>query len=210
MKRVIFYFDGFNFYNGLKEKASHDPHWKNYYWLDFTSFCQKFIPGSELVAIKYFTAPPNNNGQRSRQSALFSANKILSGSKFYVINGNYQDKKIECKKCKRNFFHPEEKRTDVNIATHMLIDCFNDRADTLVLVSADSDQVPTIASIKSNFTDKSIKVYFPPNRSSAEIMSVVRPIVFLEKNEDKFRESLMPDKVVCGDKEYTIPPGWKI
>lgn len=209
MNRVIFYFDGFNFYNGLKEKSSQVPQWKNYYWIDFMKLCNQFMPDSEVVAVKYFTAPPSDNGQRSRQSALFSANKLLNPGKFLPINGNYQSKTIECKKCKKTFEHPEEKRTDVNIAVSMLLDCFQDEVDTLVLVSADSDQVPTIKAIKTNFPQKNIKVYFPPNRSSAELLRELQHVIFLENNEDKFKAAVMPGSVELDNKKYTRPPQWK-
>jgi uncharacterized LabA/DUF88 family protein len=195
MNRVIFYFDGFNFFNGLKERAIEFPVWKNYYWIDFIKLCEQFIQEGQLISVKYFTAPPSNDGQRSRQSALFSANKLLYPDTFSQINGNYQNKTIECKKCRKKFDHPEEKRTDVNIAISMMLDCFNNNADTLVLISADSDQVPTIQAIKKNFPEKKVKVYFPPNRKSAELLAVLRQVVYLENNEDKFRSSVMPEKI---------------
>ena len=183
--------------------------WKNYYWINFVHLCQQFIQDGELITVKYFTAPPSNNGQRSRQSALFSANKLLNPSRFITINGNYQTKRIECKKCKKEFEHPEEKRTDVNISVHMMIDCFHNNADTLVLISADSDQVPTIQAIKSHFPNKNIKVYFPPNRNSSELLAVAKPVVFLEKNEDKFKASVMPTKIEANGKTYARPQAWK-
>lgn len=209
MNRVGFYFDGFNFYNGLKERAVIYPKWKNYYWIDFVALCKEFIQNSELVFVKYFTAPPSNNLQRSRQSALFSANRILNPEKFITINGNYQFKKIKCRKCKSMFEHLEEKRTDVNIAVTMLLDCFNDKVDTLILISADSDQVPNIEAIKTNFPKKNIKIYFPPNRNSAELRSLIHHVVHLENNEDKFKASIMPTKVQVGEKIYTRPETWR-
>ncbi len=185
------------------------PVWKNYYWIDFIKLCEQFIQEGQLISVKYFTAPPSNDGQRSRQSALFSANKLLYPDTFSQINGNYQNKTIECKKCRKKFEHPEEKRTDVNIAVSMMLDCFNNNADTLVLISADSDQVPTIQAIKKNFPEKKVKVYFPPNRKSAELLAVLRQVVYLENNEDKFRASVMPEKIQSGGKVYTRPFEWK-
>lgn len=58
MKRVIFYFDGFNFYHGLRDMCRISKDWKAFYWLDFVAFCREFIVGDqELVKVKYFTAP---------------------------------------------------------------------------------------------------------------------------------------------------------
>lgn len=207
-KRVSFYFDGFNFYNGLKEKASFDLKWKNYYWINFVELCRQFMPLNEIVSVKYFTAPPSNLGARSRQGALFGANLLLNPQVFEVIKGNYQNKSIECKKCKELFTHPEEKRTDVNIATSMLLDCFKDTTDTLILVSADSDQVPTIKAIQDNFPSKNIRVYFPPNRSSADLLSAAKNVVYLENNENKFIAAVMNSTISNNNKIYTKPEGW--
>jgi uncharacterized LabA/DUF88 family protein len=210
MNRVNFYFDGFNFYNGLKERTNDHPEWKNYYWMDFVKFCNQFIPAGQLQFVKYFTAPPSDDGKRSRQSALLKANEMLNPDKFIAIKGNYQSKSIMCKKCNKIFNHPEEKRTDVNIAVNMMLDCFHDNADTFVLVSADSDQVPTIQSIKQYFPKKNIKIYFPPNRQSAELLSIYKHVVYLENNEDKFMNSIMPAEIIVGDKKYTRPQKWKL
>lgn len=209
MNRVNFYFDGFNFYNGLKERTINHPEWKNYYWIDFVKFCNQFIPAGELIEVKYFTATPSDDGQRSRQSALLKANEMLNPDKFITIKGNYQSKSITCKKCNKIFNHPEEKRTDVNIAVNMMLDCFHDKADTFILISADSDQVPTLQAMKQNFPSKSIKVYFPPNRKSADLLSIINQVVYLENNEDKFMKSVMPGEVIVGEKRYTRPLKWK-
>jgi hypothetical protein len=209
MHRVRFYFDGFNFYNGLKETSIRKPEWKDYYWLNLVRFGEQFFTHNEEVSVKYFTAPPSNEGKRSRQSALFGANKLLNPFHFEIVKGNYQNKRIACRKCRNEFEHPEEKRTDVNIAVHMMLDCFQNKVDTLVLVSADSDQVPTIQAIKHHFPDKNLKFYFPPSRKSSEILNLVRNVVFLENNQDKFDAALLPAEVKSEERKYTRPEKWK-
>ncbi|TAE11146.1 MAG: NYN domain-containing protein [Bacteroidetes bacterium] len=210
MKRVTFYFDGFNFYNGLKDKCKSEPTWKNYYWLDLVKFCNSFLsPDHSLVKVKYFTAPPSDDKKRSRQAAFFSANKLLHGNTIEIIQGKYQNKDIRCKLCKGSFTGQEEKRTDVNIAVSMIMDCVLDKTDILVLISADSDQIPTLQTIKSEFSEKKVKVYFPPERNSTDILQISKPIVFLGDNEAKFRNSIMPTIVTDGVKKYTRPETWK-
>ena len=88
MEKVIFYFDGFNFYNGLKQAR-----WKKYYWLDMVEFCSKFLkPNQELVEVNYFSARPINKGKQGRQDLFFSANKL--NPKFNLYLGKYLPKKI--------------------------------------------------------------------------------------------------------------------
>lgn len=160
MKKVVFYFDGFNFYNGLKDKSKIDRSWRNYYWLDFVKLCNQFLDPSyhTLAKVKYFTAPPKNREKQRKQQVLFNANRALNPDLFLYISGNYQDKSIECHKCHKIFTVPEEKRTDVGIAIEMMVDCINNVAYLLILVTADSDQIPTIKAIKKQFPDKQLKV----------------------------------------------------
>ncbi|MBC7523498.1 MAG: NYN domain-containing protein [Flavobacterium sp.] len=212
-KKVIFYFDGFNFYHGFKSYISINSDWKNYYWLDFGKFCSQFVfthDNQVLQKIKYFTAPPKNVQKRSKQNALFSANKIINGDLFEVINGHYADKFIDCHAtCKEQFVVPEEKCTDVNLALAMVNDCIEGNVDVITLITADSDQVSTIKFIKNKFPNIKIKVYFPPDRKSNEIRSLMGTVVFLENHEDKFKNAKMPGIVKGAVKTYTRPEDWK-
>ena len=75
-----FYIDGFNFYFGLK----HNAKWKKYYWLDIVKLFDSFMrPNQELVAVKYFSAKPDDLEQSLRQNAFFQANK--ENPKFKLI-----------------------------------------------------------------------------------------------------------------------------
>jgi uncharacterized LabA/DUF88 family protein len=48
--------------------------------------------------------------------------------------------------------------TDVNIATELLMDAFNDRFDLALVISGDSDLVPPILALKQKFTGKRVVV----------------------------------------------------
>ena len=83
-QKVIVYVDGFNFYYGLKA----DSKWKKYYWLDMVALFEKFLrPDQEIVAVKYYSAVPDNPDKASRQYAFFQANK--ENPKFKLILGKY-------------------------------------------------------------------------------------------------------------------------
>ncbi len=209
MKRVIYYFDGFNFYYGLREMCKSDRDWKRFYWIDFVALCEEFMPNEQsLECVKYFTSPPINTNKRSRQSALLNANKLLNGDRFEIVKGKYYTKNIRCAVCTNVFQTQEEKRTDVNISIHMLLDCFNDKVDKLVLVTADSDLINTVQTIKNQFPTKEVKIYFPPKRTSSELFDLCKPVVYLEKNRSKFDKSVMNDTVTDGLKTYTKPNEW--
>ena len=67
-QRVIVYIDGFNFYYGLKSATQ----WRKYYWLDIVRLFESFMrPDQELVAVKYFSAKPDDVDKSRRQNAFF-------------------------------------------------------------------------------------------------------------------------------------------
>ncbi|TAG13976.1 MAG: hypothetical protein EAZ13_09370 [Sphingobacteriia bacterium] len=70
-------------------------------------------------------------------------------------------------------------------------------------------QVPTIQKVKQRFPKIKLKVYFPPQRTSQDILNHASPVVFLENNEDKFKAALMSTEVTNGVKKYTKPADWK-
>lgn len=212
MKKVTFYFDGFNFYYGLRNKINRNPEWHGLMWIDIVKFCSYFLgPDQELTKVKYFTATPINVGKQSRQSAFFKANKLINGETFEIIRGKYYKKDKKCPLCYGDYKQPEEKRTDVNIATHLIGDCALNNTDTLVLISADSDLVPPIEFIKEHYPTKKVKIYFPPESFSKDLFNINRRKVGkLENNIVAFRNSLMPQKVFAEDGEgfATIPESW--
>ena len=118
-ERVIVYVDGFNFYYGLKSSSR----WKKYYWLDIVKLFGMFMrQNQELVAVKYFSARPDDIEQSLRQNAFFQANR--ENPKFKLILGKYLKKSITCFRCGNVIHTYEEKETDVRIATQIVADAY--------------------------------------------------------------------------------------
>lgn len=162
-ERIIAYIDGFNLYFGMRE-ASFD-HCR---WLNINKLIQSLLhPHQELVAVKYFTSRVSNSpDKQKRQSTYIDAIESTGVKVFY---GNYQDNTEECKRCGHQWRSAKEKMTDVNIATAMIIDAFNNEYDTAMLVSGDSDLTPPIKAIHSLFTDKRVFIAFPPKRHNSSM-----------------------------------------
>lgn len=90
-------------------------------------------------------------------------------------------------------------------------DCVFDKTDILILISADSDLVPTIEYISEHYPLKKIKVFFPPCRKSNDIMDTMgQKVTLLENpvNKKKFRKTVMPHSVSKGATTVTIPADW--
>ncbi|MBO7559013.1 MAG: NYN domain-containing protein [Bacteroidaceae bacterium] len=204
-KKVIVYVDGFNFYYGLKAS----PKWKKYYWLDIVGFFEKFLkPNQELVAVKYFSARPDDPVANANQGRFFQANK--ENNKFRLILGTYLKKNIVCRNCGFIIKTHEEKETDVRIATQIVADAYEKNCDIAIVVSADSDMVPAIEIAKG--IGQTVFVYFPPNQHSSNLatMGSGSPI-FLQRYESRFKQSLLPDVVHLKsfDIDISIPEKWK-
>jgi hypothetical protein len=75
----------------------------------------------------------------------------------------------------RNCSRHEEKQTDVALAIGAFQDAMHGNFDRVVLVIADSDQVPLDKSMKASFPNKHITLAAPPERGgeARELGSVV-------------------------------------
>lgn len=156
-KRAVVYVDGFNFYHG---SISGTPH----KWLDLQKFFELLRNNDNVILIRYFTAQMHGQ-QGVRQQTYLQALDTLP--KVRIVLGKYKTKRVPCNvsACShsgdRRFATWEEKRTDVNIAIHILDDAYQDNADIFVIVSGDSDLVPAVHQVKLRFPDKKIVTYIP-------------------------------------------------
>ncbi|MEO9257654.1 MAG: NYN domain-containing protein, partial [Crocinitomicaceae bacterium] len=142
-------------------------------WLDVEKMVKNLLqPNQELVVVKYFTSRVSNNpDKQKRQSTYIDA---LEATNVKVFYGNYQDGSEECRRCGHIWRTAKEKMTDVNIATKMMEDAFNDNYDMAMLISGDSDLVPPIKAIHLNFNKKRVLVAFPPKRHNASMALVAK------------------------------------
>ncbi len=159
MQRVIAYIDGFNLYFGLCSAGL-----DKYKWLDLSKIVHKLLkPDQELEEIKYFTSRVNNNPEKQKRQTIYI--EALESTGVKVFYGKYQSIKIECKRCGNIWNDYNEKMTDVNIATHMLADANSDKYDMAMLISGDSDLVPSVKLINKEQRNKRVFIAFPPKDS---------------------------------------------
>ena len=196
-KRVIVYVDGYNFYYGLRNGGAK---WKRVYWLDIVKFFEKMmLPNQELVEVNYYSARPlDDQLAADNQDKFFKAN--LLNSKFKLILGRYKKKKFKCQNCGFKNKTYEEKESDVRVATGMLVDMLSDRCDITVIVSADSDMIPSVEIIKSEDPCHPVHAFIPPNQKSFALVNKCDTTVWLGHYRARFIQSLLPDEV-------TLPNG---
>jgi uncharacterized LabA/DUF88 family protein len=116
----------------------------------------------EIVVIKYFTSRVSNNpDKQKRQSVYLEALETVNVKIYY---GHYQRDTIECKICGNVWPSYNEKMTDVNIATQMIVDAYKENYDAAMLISGDSDLVPPIRAIHEIFKNKRVIVALQRDR----------------------------------------------
>jgi hypothetical protein len=141
--RTIVYVDGFNLYYGcLKDSPNR--------WLDLGALCGRVLrDDADIVAIKYFTARvkprPGNPHQAQRQQVYLRAletvpNLTIHYGHFITRTATrrlVQDR--QGRPAYAEIWTTEEKGSDVNLASHLLIDGFRARYDLAVVISNDGD-----------------------------------------------------------------------
>lgn len=167
-ERVIAYIDGFNLYFGMREAG-----FDNCMWLNIKLLVEKLLkPHQELIGVKYFTSRVSNSPDKQKRQSIYIDALESTGAK--IIYGNYQDGSQECKRCGHIWRSAKEKMTDVNIATAIMVDAFQDNYDTAMLISGDSDLTPPIREVHRLFNNKRVFIAFPPKRHNASMALVAR------------------------------------
>lgn len=193
--RVIAYVDGFNLYFGLRSKG-----WRKYYWLDLERLSRRLLkPKQQLQSVHYFTSRIRyqavNQKAMRRQINYLDALDTLDPLRLHF--GHYLKKRRQCRNCNATWMDFEEKMTDVNIATQMLADAFDDEFDTALLLSADSDLTTPVRFVLNRFPKKRIVVAQPPGRRSIELKNVAT--AYFTLGEANLRQSQLPDVVARAD-----------
>lgn len=153
--RNIVYVDGFNLHKRALKPLGMQ-------WLDIRKYFGRLLVNQTIVSIKYFTAELEGS---ERQGHLRYLDFLNTLERVEIIPGKHQTQFLDCKvnKCRfdgdKRYYFFKEKRTDVNIAIHMVKDSLKDECDQIVLISGDSDLIPAIKMVKD--IGKKIVVYIP-------------------------------------------------
>ena len=169
--KVNVYIDGFNLYYGALRGTP-------YKWLNLAAMCRRLLPDRDINRVRYFTARvasyPHDPQARARQRAYFRALETIPNLTTHygrfsyhpatapIYPLTYADPSEPPERVR--ILKTEEKRSDVNLATMLLIDCFDDEFDEAVVISNDSDLTLPIEYVIDKF-GKRVGVINPHNRS---------------------------------------------
>ena len=84
-----------------------------------------------------------------------------------------------------------------SLAMQLLADAYDDRFDTALLISADSDLTTPVSAARAKFPGKNIIVALPPNRRSHQLTQAASGSFII--NETAYRRSQLPAQVQRAD-----------
>jgi hypothetical protein len=155
MSRVIVYVDGFNLYYGCLKDTP-------YRWLDLGALCQRLLPRDEVVGIKYFTALSTSAPWKASQPKKSASQRIYLRAlqtlpDLTIHLGTFLSHAVTRRLVEppsrgtpfREVWHTEEKGSDVNLASHLLIDGFRARYELAVVISNDSDLTEPVRLVRT-------------------------------------------------------------
>ncbi|MGE0258297.1 MAG: NYN domain-containing protein [Alphaproteobacteria bacterium] len=207
---TIVYVDGFNLYYGSLRKTPCR-------WLDLSKLCRHLLPANNIVKIKYFTAKvsarPDDPGQPTRQQAYLRALATLPEIEVYF--GHFLSHEVYMPMAQsignnnKQYAHvikTEEKGSDVNLASHMLMDGFRKRYKVAVVISNDSDLCTPIRMVRRELGFP-VGILRPGFKNPSIVLgreaNFVKPIRF-----GAIKSSQFPDSIHDANGVITKPPEW--
>lgn len=158
MSRVKVYIDGFNLYHAIDKIGDFRLKWIGYHTLS-----RSFLRANEqLVGISFFTAVWRYDQAKQQRHKNFIAAQRHYG--VTVHEGNFATPDKYCNRQARYCRFREEKQTDVGIAVEIVRDAVGGAVDRVILVTADSDQIPT-ARLLASLPNLRATLYAPPYRA---------------------------------------------
>lgn len=210
--RTIVYVDGFNLYYGaLKGTANR--------WLNIYRMSQLALKGHNICKLKYFTAlvkpRPGDSSQHIRQQVYLRALRTVPQVEICLgtFLVSYPKMVVHPVSSPPEFVtvvKTEEKGSDVNIATHLLMDAYENQFDVAVLITNDSDLLMPVQVVRRKL-GKRVGILNP------QILNPkAKPSWALQRNADFFRTlrkgvlaaSQFPPTLSDADGTFHKPLSW--
>jgi hypothetical protein len=206
--RTNVYVDGFNLYYGALKGTP-------YKWLDVATLCQRLLPAARIQRIRYFTALVHDRahdpGESTRQQAYLRALETIPNLTIHL--GTFRQHAVRMPLATPppngprtvSVIKTEEKGSDVNLAAHLLLDCFRGDFAQAVVVSNDSDLVEPVRMVVQELRVPVglLNPYPKPARDLHRVATFYKPI-----RRGVVADSQFP--TLLADSRGTIhkPPGW--
>ena len=201
MPRIVALVDGFNLYHSLAENPAHH-HLK---WLNVDKLLRTYFPVG-LEKVLYFTSPtPWDADKVARHKILIRA---LESTGIEVVYGKFKDRDRKCPKCKQYYKSREEKQTDVGIALTLFRMAYEKKFDEAILLTGDSDQLPTFREVHKCFPGLRLGVVLPLGREAAELKTEAD--FYIRIKTRILEKCLFDNQIKLADGTILVrPPEWQ-
>lgn len=204
------YIDGFNlYYRALKDTE--------FRWLDLRQLAEILFPDDVIQRICYFTAlinpRPGNPNQLRRQLVYLRALATLSG--FEAHYGTFRPR-MKIRPMSQTVsgipryvevLDSEEKGSDVNLATRLLIDGFNRDYEQAVVISNDSDFASPIRYVRAGLGLR-VTVVNPDNNNNTHRDLEDAATYVRRLRRSHLRRSQFPPTLCDAQGVITKPTAW--
>lgn len=203
------YIDGFNLYYGAVKGTP-------YKWLNPLELVCKLLPKNRIDKIKYFTARvaarSDDPDKPTRQQTYFRALQTLPNLE--IIEGHFLTHSVRMALANPipglprvvEVIKTEEKGSDVNIATHLLLDAFRNAYQVAILISNDSDLVEPVKAVKYE-CGRTVIVLNP--RKDHQSVALKQHADFVKPiRAGVLKASQFPHTLTDRNGTFTRPAGW--
>lgn len=202
------YVDGFNLYYGaMKGRAGCK-------WLDLAALTRRLLPSDQIHRIRYFTAlvsaRAHDPQQPVRQQAYIRALQTIPH--LTVHYGSYVTRPVWMPLANQQpgqrsakVQKTEEKGSDVNLATYLMLDASQNDCEAAVVISNDADLKEPVALAQSVFgITVGVVNPHPANRRSRDL----RPTFFKQLRESAVRACQFPSTMRDAQGVISKPTDW--
>jgi hypothetical protein len=209
---VNVYVDGFNLYYGCLKDT-------DYRWLDIGALCRRLVPGNRINRIRYFTsrvsARPEAPDGPAQQAAYLRALETADGLSIHL--GHFHSPKVRLPLADPSLHEghrtvevikTQEKGSDVNLATFLLLDAFRRESDIAVVVSNDSDlEEPIRVLIQELGVPVGLVNPHPAKYRSRDLLKL-KPLFFKQVRPSALPGCQFPRVLQDAQGEIRRPDGW--
>ncbi len=208
MTRTYVYVDGFNLYYGSLKGTP-------YRWLNLARLCHLLLPSNDVSRINYYTAHVGQRvgdpDQPTRQQAYLRALRTLPDVRIHL--GHYLSHEVSMPLAKPapggprfvRVIRTEEKGSDVNLASHLLRDAYEDQFEVAVLITNDSDLLAPVEIARTRLR-KSVGI-LNPQRHPAIVLAKAASF-FKQIRAGSLGASQFPDEMEDAAGAFHKPAGW--
>jgi hypothetical protein len=199
------YVDGFNLYYGAIRNTP-------YRWLNIAAMCRLLLPHDQINRVKYFTAlvdpRPNDPDQPTRQQTFLRALRTIPNLSITLGTFLTHEVMMPLAPPQTGYIRvikTEEKGSDVNLATELLVDGFNNDYEIAIIVSNDSDLLMPIQVVTRNL-GKPVGLLNPHKNPSVALLPHVLFVKQIRKGV--LAKSQFPTILSDSQGSFSKPIGW--